>query len=155
MKPETTDLYIIHPHTPHRHVLYAPHTHCVFFYGIDESRFSALAPEFFTAINNSDSCTGYIWGEFQPPFLADGSGNGKLGRGGVMIIGWRSGEECERDWNMERVKKGWGEVKGAAVKVEGWGMQVTVVERNGWLHKWRRVFEADREGEVEAPGKHL
>jgi hypothetical protein len=46
MKPETTSLYVIYPHSPDRHVLYAPQTNVVFFYGIDNEkvRWIALFP---------------------------------------------------------------------------------------------------------------
>jgi hypothetical protein len=86
MDPNGTDLYVMYPQTPDRHVLYAPQTNVVFF-GIDEDKFAKLAPEFFTAIEKSESSPGYIWGEFQPPALNDFSKHMDLGKGGVMISG--------------------------------------------------------------------
>jgi len=66
MDAGNTDIHVIYPSTTDRSVLYAPHTVVVFFYGIDEDKFEKLAPEYFTAVANSDSCLGYIWGEIQP-----------------------------------------------------------------------------------------
>lgn len=60
MDAKETDLYVIYPNTPDRRVFYAPQTNVVLFYGIDEDKFAAKAPEFFTAIAKSDSCIGYV-----------------------------------------------------------------------------------------------
>ena len=156
MNPEQTDLYIIHPSTTDRSVLYAPQTNVVFFWGIDEDKFEKLAPEFFTAIAKSDACLGYVWGEIQPPVLSDKSGNAALGRGGVMISGWKSREEHNQDVAKPRVVEAYKAVSTAVNKTDTWGMQVTVVENNGHFHKWRRLFETSRTGPevLTAPGNH-
>jgi hypothetical protein len=154
MSQSTTDLYVIYPTTKDRSVLYAPQTNVVFFYGINEDKFAELAPEFFSAIANSDSCIGYIWGEFQPPFLSDASRNMKMGKGGIMISGWRSREEHDRDVNKERVVKAYAAMDAAVKKKDTWGMQVTVIENNGHIHKWRRLpmKNGDRSNWLPAPG---
>jgi hypothetical protein len=83
-------MYIIHPNTTDRRVFYAPQTNVVFFWGIDEDKFTKLAPEFFSAISKSDACLGYIWGEVQARSMSDTSGNLKLGRGGIVSSRSRS-----------------------------------------------------------------
>ena len=140
MKPETTTLYVIYPHTPARHILYAPQTNVVFFYGIDDALFAKYAPEFFTAIEKSDSCLVYIWGEIQPPARADPDNNLSLGKGGVMISGWRSKAEHDRDVNKDRVLKAYQAMQdsGAFKKTDTWGMSVRLVGNNGMFHKWTR-----------------
>jgi hypothetical protein len=154
MSQSTTDLYVIYPNTKDRSVLYAPQTNVVFFYGINEDKFAELAPEFFNAIAHSDSCIGYIWGEFQPPFLADASKNMEMGKGGVMISGWRSREEHDRDVYKERVVRAFAAMNAAVKKKDTWGMQVTVIENNGHIHKWRRLSMkyGDRSKWSPAPG---
>ena len=154
MEPSATDLYVIHPNTSDRHVFYAPQTNIVLFYGIDEDRFAELAPEFFTAIAKSDACLGYIWGEFQKPFPADSSHHMKLGKGGIMISGWKSREEHDRDVAKPRVIEAYGAVCTAVNKSETWGMQVSVMENNGHFHKWRRLTKTDRTKTLVAPGNH-
>lgn len=156
MDPAATDLYVIYPHTPERHVLYAPQTNVVFFYGIDDAKFAQHAPEFFTAIEKSDACVGYIWGEIQPPARADTSGNMALGKGGVMISGWRSKEEHDRDVAKPRVVEAYKQMKesGAVKKTDTWGMQVKIVENNGNFHTWRRLTKTDRSGWLKAAGGH-
>ena len=171
MSVDTTDLYVINPHTPDRSVLYAPQTNVVFFYGIDEDKFAELAPEFFAAISNSDACVGYIWGEFQPPYLSDASRNMEMGKGGIMISGWRSKEEHDRDVGKERVRKAYMAMDAAVKKKDTvslaaiffpfefvdffqWGMSVTVIEHGGYKHKWTRLpmKNGDRSGWLPAPG---
>ena len=154
MSESTTDLYVIYPNTPDRSILYAPQTNVVFFYGIDEDKFAQFAPEFFTAISKSDSCLGYIWGEFQAPFLSDASKNMELGKSGIMISGWRSREEHDRDVSKDRVVKAYEAMDQAVKKKDTWGMQVTVIENNGHIHKWRRLpmKNGDRSGWLPAPG---
>ena len=133
MNPEKTDLYIIHPHTSERRVFYAPQTNVVLFYGIDEDKFAELSPEFFTAIAKSDSCLGYIWGEVETPALSDRSGNLQLGKCGIMISGWSSREEHDRDVAKSRVTEAYAAVSTAVKTTDTWGMQVTLVENNGHL----------------------
>jgi quinol monooxygenase YgiN len=134
--------------------LYAPQTKVAVFWGIDDEKFDELAPEFFTAISKSDACLGYIWGEIQPPFLSDASGNGALGRGGIMISGWRSREEHDRDVQKPRVVEAYAALNKAAKKSDTWGMQVAIVENNGHFHKWRRLNKADRSNILVVPGNH-
>jgi hypothetical protein len=145
MDPSATDLYIMHPNTSDRRV---------FFYGIDEDKFAELAPEFFTAIVKSDACLGYIWGEFQKPFLADPSHHMELGKGGIMISGWKSREEHDRDVAKPRVTEAYSAVCTAVKKSETWGMQVSIVENNGHFHKWRRLTNTDRTKTLVAPGNY-
>jgi hypothetical protein len=154
MDPNGTDLYVIYPHTPDRHVLYAPQTNVVFFYGIDEDKFAHLAPEFFTAIEKSDSCVGYIWGEIQPPAREDSSKHMALGKGGVMISGWRSREEHDRDVQKDRVVHAYKAMDAACKKKDTWGMQVNIVENNGHFHKWRRLTKSDRSNLLLMAGSH-
>ena len=124
-----TDLYVIHPNTTDRRVFYAPQTNVVLFYGIDEDKFANLGPEFFTSIARSDSCIGYIWGEVQPPALSDKSGNLELGKCGIMISGWRSREEHDRDVAKQRVVDAYAAMRTAVKQTDTWGMQVTVCLR--------------------------
>ena len=154
MDVSNTDLYVIHPNTNDRRVLYAPQTNVVFFYGIDEDKFVPLASEFFTAIAKSDACLGYIWGEIQEPVLSDKSGNAALGKGGVMISGWRSREEHDRDVAKPRVMDAYTAVCTAVKKSDTWGMQVAIVENNGHFHKWRRLTKTDRTKTLVVAGNH-
>ena len=154
MNAEKTDLYVIHPNTNDRRVFYAPQTNVVVFWGIDEDKFSKLAPEFFTSIAKSDSCIGYIWGEVQPPALSDKSRNLELGRCGIMISGWRSKEEHDRDVAKPRAVNAFAAVETAVKKSDTWGMQVTVVENNGHIHKWRRLAVSDRSSTLPAAGDY-
>jgi hypothetical protein len=133
---------------------YAPQTNVVFSYGIDEGPFSELAPEFFTVIAQSDVCLGHIWGEIEPPVLADASGNAALGKGGIMISGWCSREEHDRDVAKSRVTEAYMAVPKTVKKTETWGMQVSIVENNGHFHKWRRLTKTNRAGTLVAPGNH-
>ena len=154
MDAEKTDLYVIHPNTVDRRIFYAPQTNVVFFWGIDEEKFAKLAPEFFTSIAKSDACVGYIWGEVQPPALSDKSHHLDLGKGGIMISGWRSREDHDRDVNKPRVVQAYAAMREAVKKTDTWGMQVTVVENNGHIHKWRRLAVSDRSSTLPAAGNH-
>jgi quinol monooxygenase YgiN len=154
MNPKGTDLYFIYPHTPDRHILYAPQTNVVFFYGIDEDMFAELAPEFFTAIEKSDSCLGYIWGEIEWPAREDSSGHEKLGKGGVMISGWRSKEEHDRDVQKPRVTEAYAAMDRVCKKKDTWGMQVRIVENSGYFHKWTRLTKSDRSKFLPTAGSH-
>ena len=154
MDVEKTDVYIMHPHTSDRRVFYAPQTNIVLFYGIDEDKFAELSPEFFTAIAKSDACIGYIWGEVEAPALADKSANLTLGKCGIMISGWRSREEHYREVAKPRVTEAYRAVSTAVKKTDTWGMQVSLVENNGHLHKWRRPVVVDASRKLVAPGKH-
>ena len=149
-----TECYIIHPHNSDRRIFYAPQTNVVLFYGIDEDKFAELYPDFFTSIAKSDSCVGYIWGEIQPPAIADNSGNLHLGKCGIMISGWTSREEHDRDVAKPRVTKAYMAVSAVVKKTDTWGMQITLVENNGHLHKWRRPAVIDVSKKLVAPGKH-
>jgi hypothetical protein len=154
MNPKGTNLYVIYPHTPDRHILYAPEVHVVFYFGIDDDKFAELAPEWFTAIEKSDSCVGYIWGEIQPPAREDSSGNMVLGKGGVMISGWRSKEEHDRDVNKPRVVEAYKAMDAAVKKKDTWGMQVNIMENSGYYHKWRRLTKTNREDFLLTGGTH-
>ena len=154
MSKDKTDLYVIHPTTTDRRVLYAPQTNVVFFYGIDEDEFAKLAPEFFTAIAKSDSCLGYIWGEVEPTVLSDTSKNLDLGKCGIMISGWRSREEHDRDVAKPRVTEAYTAMDSEVKKKDTWGMQVTLVENNGHIHKWKRLAVGDRSKHLQAAGQH-
>ena len=77
--------------------------HIVTFWGIDDAQWTGLAPEWFSAIANLDTCTGYIFGEVQPNPLNNPSGNASMGRGAIMIFGWLSREEHDRDVAKPRV----------------------------------------------------
>jgi hypothetical protein len=154
MKPESSDFYFITPSATDRKVFYAPQTNVVFFWGIDEDKFAELAPEFFTAIAKSDSCVGYIWGELRPPHLADPSGNGALGVGGVMISGWTSKEEHARDVAKQRVVDAYAKVSEAVQKTDTWGMSVSIAENNGMFHKWRKLTTVQKPLTLSSPGRH-
>lgn len=143
MDKEKTDLYIISPNTPDRRVLYAPQTNVVFFWGIDEDAFRSKQDEFFTAIEQSDACVGYIWGEIQQPVLSDKRGYAALGRGGVMISGWKSREEHDRDVAKPRVMEAYKAISATVKRTDTWGMQTSIVENNGHLHKWQRLTNTD------------
>jgi quinol monooxygenase YgiN len=143
MNPMQTDLYVISPTTGDRHVLYAPQTNVVFFWGIEEDAFRAKQDEFCTAIELSDGCLGYIWGEIQNPVISDKSGYAALGKGGVMISGWKSREEHDRDVAKPRVTEAYKAVSAMVKKTDTWGMQVSIVENNGHFHKWQRLSSTD------------
>ncbi|KAL6892016.1 hypothetical protein GGI43DRAFT_413965 [Trichoderma evansii] len=143
MDKEKTDLYIISPNTPDRRILYAPQTNVVFFWGIDEETFRSKQDEFFTAIEQSDACLGYIWGEIQQPVLSDKSGYAALGKGGVMISGWKSREEHDRDVAKPRVMEAYKAISATVKRTDTWGMQVSLVENNGHFHKWQRLTKTD------------
>lgn len=143
MDKEKTDLYVISPNTPDRRVLYAPQTNVVFFWGIDEDAFRSKQDEFFTAIEQSDSCVGYIWGEIQQPVLSDKRGYAALGKGGVMISGWKSREEHDRDVAKTRVMEAYKAISATVKRTDTWGMQTSIVENNGHFHKWQRLTETD------------
>lgn len=151
--PEKTDHYLITPNTTSRSILYAPQTNVVFFWGIDEEKFSQFAPEFFTAISKSDACLGYIWGEVQSS-MSDKSGHFALGKGGVMISGWKSREEHDRDVNKPRVMAAYQAVSATVKQTDTWGMQLSIIENNGHYLKWKRLFETDRSDVLVAPGNH-
>jgi hypothetical protein len=153
MNSERTDLFVIRPSTNHRQALYAPHTQIVFFYGIEEDAFAKLAPRYFTAIAHSDSCLGYIWGEIEHPILSNTSGNASLGRSGVMISGWKSREQYTHDVEQEEVVVAFDNFK-AAAKIQRYTTQVTMIEKTGYMHQWRRLFEIDRTAILPAPGLH-
>ena len=154
MDPNGTDLYVMYPQTPDRHVLYAPQTNVVFFFGIDEDKFAELAPEFFTSIEKSDACLGYIWGEIQLPARNDSSKHMELGKGGVMISGWKSREEHDRDVQKTRVMDAYKAMDAAVKKKDTWGMQVQIVESSGHFHKWRRLTQSDRSDFLPTAGTH-
>jgi hypothetical protein len=120
------------------------------------SKFAKYAPEFFTAIEKSDSCVGYLWGEIQEPFRADPDGNMKLGKGGVMISGWRSKGEHDRDVNKERVVNAYKAMSesGTVKKTDTWGMQVAIVEKHGSFHKWRNLEGRPRGDWLRQAGGH-
>ncbi|KAL9468291.1 hypothetical protein ACSS6W_009985 [Trichoderma asperelloides] len=143
MDIEKTDLYIITPNTPDRRVLYAPQTNVVFFWRIDEDAFRSKQDEFFTAIEQSDSCVGYIWGEIQQPVLSDKRGYVALGKGGVMISGWKSREEHDRDVAKTRVMEAYKAISATVKRIDTWGMQVSIMENNGHFHKWQRLTKTD------------
>ena len=154
MHPDKTDVYIIRPQTTNRSILYAPQTNVVTFWGIDDEKFARLGPEFFTAIARSDACLGYIWGIVEPPATWETSGNLALGKAGIMISGWRSREEHDRDVGKQRVTDAYTAVSTAVKKTETWGMQVSIIENNGHFHKWQRLFKRDLSGWVPSPGMH-
>lgn len=146
----------IAPCTTSRRALYAPQTIVVFFWGIEQEKFGKVAPEFFSSIANSDGCLGYIWGEVLPPVLADPLGKMKLGSGvgGVMISGWRSLEEHDRDVAKPRVKEAYKAICATVAESDTWGMQLVVVENGGWELKWERAFQGDRSGRLPPAGSH-
>lgn len=154
INPHTTDSYIILPGTSDRSVLLAPDVHIVTFWGIDEDKFIKLAPEWFTSIAKSDACTGYIWGEVQPNPLADPSGNAGLGKAGIMISGWTSREEHDRDVKKPRVVDSYTKLGAAVKKTDTWGMHVTVVENNGNVHKWKKQGTNTKPWSPVAAGLH-
>lgn len=137
--PKTTDSVIILPTTADRSPLFALDVHIVTFWGIDPDAWTALAPAWFSAIANSTACTGYIFGEVQPNPISDVSGNAALGCGAIAISGWLSREEHDRDVAKAVVSETYEALKAAVKKTETWGMDVCVVEDNGYLHRWRKV----------------
>jgi hypothetical protein len=58
-----------------------------------KTKFVNLAPEFFTVIEPADACLGYIWAEVPQLVCVGPSDHMGLGRGGIMISGWKSREE--------------------------------------------------------------
>lgn len=154
-KSKTMNCAIV-PSTASRRVFYAPQTNVVFFWGIDREKFAKVSPEFFTAIASSDACLGYIWGEVLKPVLADPEGKTSLGSdiSGVMISGWRSREEHDRDVQKPRVVEAYKAACGAVAESDTWGMNVVVVEKSGWELKWERVIDVDRSNSVPPPGFH-
>ena len=124
-------------------MLYAPQTNVVFFWGIDEVAFRAKQDEFFTAIEQSDGCIDYIWGEIQDPVISDTSGYAAFRKGGVMISGWKSREEHDRDVAKPRVTNAYKAVSATVKMTDTWGMQVSIVENNGHFHKWQRLTNTD------------
>lgn len=152
-KPRTTNITIT-PSTASRRAIYAPQTHVVFFWGIKPAEFASLSPEFFSAIANSDGCLGYIWGEVLLPVLADPLDKMKLGDGGVLISGWRSKEEQDRDLAKPRVTAAYDAVSKAVAEMKTVGLQLVVVEKSGWELKWERVSDFNRSTIVPAAGYH-
>ncbi|KAL7917316.1 hypothetical protein ACQKWADRAFT_325931 [Trichoderma austrokoningii] len=132
-------VYVIHPNTNDRNkVYYAPYTAVSFFWGIDEDKWTDAAPELFAAIAKSDGCTGYIWGEVDTPILADFDGNASLGSGkcGVLISGWRSKDQHDRDTKSGRVLKAWGAVEKVCAKADDFGTTLRITENTGHIHRW-------------------
>lgn len=154
MNAEKTDLFVIRPSTNRRDAIYAPHTQVLFVYGIDEDAFAQKAPEYFTAIANSDSCVGYIWGEIEPPILSNKTGNASLGRSGIMISGWKSREQYQHDIGQKRVVDAYAGIGKAAKKMLLYTTQINMMEKAGYFHKWRRMFDIDRSAILPAPGLH-
>lgn len=154
MDGQKTDLFVIRPSTNQRHAIYAPHTQIIFFYGIDEDKFAQLSPEYFTAVAHSDSCVGYIWGEIEHPILSNKSGNASLGRSGVMISGWKSREQYAHDIGQKKVVDAFTELKAAAKKIQLYTTQINMIEKAGYIHQWRRLFDIDRTAILPAPGLH-
>ena len=71
-----------------------------------------------------------------------------------MISGWKSREQYNHDAQQVRLVKAHTAVTDTALKMDSWGMQVTVVENTGYFHKWRRLFDVDRNNVQIAPGNH-
>ncbi|KAK0763308.1 hypothetical protein N5P37_004295 [Trichoderma harzianum] len=132
-------VYVIHPNTNDRtKVYYAPYTTVTFFWGIDEEKWTDVAPEFFAAVAKSDSCTGYIWGEVDKPILADFNGYASLGSGkcGILITGWRSKAQHDRETKGQRVTKAWDAVQKVCAKADDWGTSLRITENTGHIHRW-------------------
>ena len=55
------------------------------------------------ATDKPDACLGYTWGEVQLLVLSDKSGDAALGKSEIMISGWKSREEYDRDVAKSRV----------------------------------------------------
>lgn len=135
-----THVWVIHPNTNERtRVYYAPYTVVFFFWGIKEDEWTKLAPEFFASIAKADACTGYIWGEVDKPVLSDPSGYSELGskKGGVMISGWRSKDQHDRDIATPRIAHAYKAMDAACEKKDTWGMSLAVTENTGHIHSWR------------------
>ena len=135
-----THVWVIHPNTNERtRVYYAPYTVISFFWGIKEDQWTKLAPEFFASIAKADASTGYIWGEVDKPVLSDPSGYSDLGskKGGVMISGWRSKDQHDRDIATTRIANAYKAMDAACEKKDTWGMSLTVTENTGHIHNWR------------------
>ena len=132
-------VYVIHPNTNDRNkVYYAPYTTVTFFWGIQEDKWTDVAPEFFAAVAKSDGCTGYIWGEVDTPILADFDGNASLGSGkcGILITGWRSKGQHDNDNKNPRVAKAWEAVQKVCAKADDWGTTLRITENTGHIHRW-------------------
>lgn len=136
-----THVYTIHPNTNERtRVYYAPYTTVTFFWGIKEELWTSLAPELFAAVTRSDGSTGYIWGEIDKPVLSDPSGFSNLGSGkcGVLITGWRSKDQHDRDIiGSPRASAAWDAIQAACERTDDWGTSLTVTENTGHIHSWR------------------
>jgi hypothetical protein len=136
-------------------VYYAPYTTLTFFWGIKEDKWTELSPELFAAIANSDSSTGYIWGEIDKPILSDPSGFASLGSGrcGILATGWRSKTQHDHDTNLPRVKNAWKAVQDACEMTDDWGTSLTVTENTGHIHSWRTPLPLkDRSADKPAAG---
>ncbi|PNP37115.1 hypothetical protein TGAM01_v201416 [Trichoderma gamsii] len=134
-----TNVYVIHPNTNDRNkVYYAPYTTVAFFWGIDEEKWTEVAPEFFASVAKSDGCTGYIWGEIDKPVLTDYEGLASLGSGkcGVFAAGWRSKAHRDHDLGRERAVNAWEAIQKACVKADSWGTTLRVTENTGHIHRW-------------------
>ena len=132
-------VYVIHPNTNDRNkVYYAPYTSVTFFWGIDEEKWTELAPKYFAAIAKSDACTGYLWGEIEKPILSDPSGFASLGNGkcGILAAGWRSKDQYDRDHGSARVINAERAIEKACVKTDTWGTILTITENTGHIHRW-------------------
>lgn len=132
-------VYVIHPNTNDRNkVYYAPYTTVTFFWGIEEDKWTDVAPEFFAAVAKSDGCTGYIWGEVDTPILADFDGNASLGSGkcGILITGWRSKAQHDDDNKSPRVAEAWKAVQKVCAKADDWGTTLRITENTGHIHRW-------------------
>lgn len=74
----------------------------------------------------------------EPRILADADGFASLGSGkcGILITGWRSQGQHDRDTKSERVVNAWEAVQKVCAKADDWGTSLRITENTGHIHRW-------------------
>jgi hypothetical protein len=133
------DMYHITPNTEERAAFYAPYSAIVLFWGIDEVKFDKLVKPWITAIEKSDSCLGYLWGEVKSPARMDTSKNLDFGKGVIMLSGWKSKEQHDHDCSQPRVVDSYKTLQAAVKKSDTYPIEFHCVEKSGMEMNWRRL----------------
>ena len=133
------DMYHIKPNTEARAAFYAAYSAIVYFWGVDETTFGENSRDWVTAIERSDSCLGYLWGEVMNPPRMDPSENMKLGKGVIMLSGWKSKEEHDYDCSLPKVVEGYMKAKTSCKKSNTYPIQFHCVEKSKMEMSWRRL----------------
>ena len=71
-----------------------------------------------------------------------------------MISGWLNREEHNRDVAKPCVHESYEALKAAVKKTETWGMDVAIVEDNGYMHRWRKVRDNKKSLKPVSGGLH-